>query len=111
MKLTCVIQVYKSMFPIKIINSVNIFYMGFHKSFPIHYRLWGEFLKHILSNLYSTIYNEVNICHTDVQKHLSYTGSHKRFLIYYELCLETAGNVFSTVFYGLFLILSCDPLC
>ena len=32
-----------------------------------------------------------------------YTGTHKGYPIYYELCLESAGNVFSIVFHGLFL--------
>ena len=49
-----------------------------------------EILKYILTYLYCTKYNEINIYHTDVKKNVSCTGSHKRFLIYYGLCLETA---------------------
>ena len=36
-----------------------------HKSFPIHYGLWGKILKRILTHLYSNKYNEINICHLD----------------------------------------------
>ena len=51
------------------------------------------------------------MAHLNVQKRVSYkkwykysyTGSDKRFLMYYGLCWETAGNVFSVVFHGLFL--------
>ena len=37
-KITSVIHIYKSMSPMKNgVNSINIFYAGLHKSFPIHY--------------------------------------------------------------------------
>ena len=50
--------------------------------------------------------------HSDVQKHVSCTGLHRRLLIYYGLCLETAGNVFPTVFDGLIPItLNFSALC
>ena len=55
---------------------------------------------HILTNLYRTKYNKINI-YSDVQKYLSHTRSHKIFLKYYGLYLETAENVFSTEFHGL----------
>ena len=58
--------------------------------------LWltgGGGLKRILTHLYSTKYNEINIFHSGAQKHVSYTGSHEGFLIYYRLWMETAGNV------------------
>ena len=90
-----VFQLYRSMFPLKNgLNSIKISYTGSYISFPIHYGLWGGFLKRIVTNLPPTKFNEINIFHSDVQKHTSYTGSHKRFVIYYGLCLETAGNVF-----------------
>ena len=63
-----------------------------------------NFLQLILPNLYSTKCIDVKVCHSDVQKHVSYTRSHKRFLIYYGLCLRTAGNVFSILFHGVFLL-------
>ena len=53
-----------------------------------------EFLKLIVTYFYFTKYNEMNIVHSVVQKHVLYTGSHKRFLVYYGLCLVTAGYVF-----------------
>ena len=67
-----------------------------HKSFPIHFGLWEgmEFLKFLVRYLYCSKYNKINIFHSVLQKHVSYTGSHKRFLKYYGLCLETAGYVF-----------------
>ena len=46
MKLTYVIQIYKSMFPMKNgLNSLNIMYTGSHKSFLIHYGSWSEVFK------------------------------------------------------------------
>ena len=66
-----------------------------YKSFPIHFGLGGgEFLMLIVTYLYCAKYNKINIFHSVVQEHVSYTGSHKNFLIYYGLCLETAGYVF-----------------
>ena len=78
------------------LNSINIFYAGSHKSLPIHYFLWGDFLNRISVYLYCTNYNEINIFHCDTQKHASFTGSHKKFL-YYGLCFETADSVFLVV--------------
>ena len=69
----------------------------------------GGFLKRILTYLYCTIYNEISICHSDVQKHVSYTESPKRFLIYFGLCLEMAGKVFSIGFVSI--ILNFNALC
>ena len=76
-----------------------------HKRFPVHFGLLGEgkFLKLILTYLYCTKYNKINIFHLVVQEHVSYTGSHKRFLIYYRLYFEMARNVFSIIFHGVFL--------
>ena len=36
----------------------------------------------ILTSLYCTKYNEIHVCHSDVQKYISYTRSQKRFLIW-----------------------------
>ena len=41
----------------------------------------GKIVKNSLTNLYCTKYNEITICRSDVQKHVSYTGSRKKFLI------------------------------
>ena len=49
-----------------------------HKSFLIHYGLWGgEFLKCILTHLCFTKYNEINVCHSYIQKHASYKKWYK----------------------------------
>ena len=54
-------------------KSTNIMCTGSHKSFPMHCILrGGKFLKRILTYLYSTKYNEINVCHLDVQNHTSY---------------------------------------
>ena len=37
----------------------------------------GGILTRILTCLHCTKYNEFNICHSDVQKYVSYTWSHK----------------------------------
>ena len=96
MELTCIIQIYKSMFTMKNgLNSINIFYIGSHKNFPIHYSQWEKNFKRILAYLH----NEMNAFHRKVQKQVSYSGSLKRFLIYYEVCFKTAGNVFLLVFH------------
>ena len=66
-----------------------------HKSF--HNIFWsignGKVLNLIITHLYCTKYNEINIFHSVVQKHALCTGSHKRFLIHHGICFETAGNV------------------
>ena len=64
----------------------------------------GIFSKCFSTYIYCTKYDEINISHSCVQKHVLYTGSHKRFFMYYRLFLETAGDVFSFVFHGLFLL-------
>ena len=88
MKSTDTIQMNRSIFPVKkeiTMNCINVLYTGSHKFFRYITTYEGKFLKHILTYLYSTKYNEIHICHLDVQTHFSYTESHKRFLIYYEL--------------------------
>ena len=66
------------MFPTKNdINGINILYTNLPKGFPIHYGLQGKILKIILTYLYCSKYNDINICHSDVQKHVPYTGSQK----------------------------------
>ena len=59
-----------------------------------------KLLKHILTYLHSIKYNEINICHLDVQNHISHAESSKKFVIHYGLYLETAGNVFSFIFHS-----------
>ena len=59
------------------------------------FRPLGEkFLKRILIHSFCTKYNEIRLCHLDVQKHISYAESHKILLIFYELFLETAETHF-----------------
>ena len=49
-----------------------------HKNFPIHYGLLGgKCLKHILTYLACTKYNEINISHSDTQKHVFYEKGYK----------------------------------
>ena len=45
-----------------------------HKRFPVHFGLLGEgkFLKLILTYLFCFKHNEINICHSDTQKHVSH---------------------------------------
>ena len=72
MKLVCVIQVYKSMFPIKsCLNSINNLYTVSHKSSPIHYGLWwgGGLFKRNLK--FCTKNNEISVRHSGIQKHVS----------------------------------------
>ena len=50
------------MFPMKKgLSRMNILYTGSQKRFPMHYGLWGNFLKRILASLYCTKCNEINI--------------------------------------------------
>ena len=51
------------------INTTSILYTGSHKSFPI---LCGNSLKCILLYLYCINYNEINVCHLGMQKHVSH---------------------------------------
>ena len=60
MKLTSVIQIYKSICPTKNgLNSINILNTGSHKIFQYITAYGGEILKHILVYLYCTKYNEM----------------------------------------------------
>ena len=42
------------------------------ETFSIHYSLWGKFLKRNLIYLYFSKYNEINIGHSNFQKHAFY---------------------------------------
>ena len=54
-----------------------------HNSFPIHYGLWGEkCLKHILTYLDCTTYNEVSIGHSHTLKHVYCKECHKKYKYY-----------------------------
>ena len=50
-------------------STTSILYTGSHKSFPI---LCGNSLKCILIYLYRIYYNEINVCHLGIQKHVSH---------------------------------------
>ena len=91
MKLARIIQIYKSIFPIK--NGINSI-TGSHKFSNTLRHIGGGGLKRILAHLYCIKYNHINICHLGVHKHVPmknglnimyflYTGSHKSFLIHY----------------------------
>ena len=118
MRLTHVIQIYKSLFPMQNgINGLNILNADSYKSFSIHYNLWGKFSKRILTYLYTLnlmkltlviqIYksmfhikngiNSINIFHK---------GSHKSFLIHYGVW---RGN-FQSVFYHFYIALNTKKL-
>ena len=66
------------------------------KSTPIHYDLWGggKFLKHIITYLCCTKYNEINLCHSDVQKHVSYK---KWFKLYKYFVYRHIQKFFDTL--------------
>ena len=65
------------MLPIKNgINATNILYTGSYKSFPI---LCGKFLKLIITYLYCTKYNEINICHLYIHENIFYKKWHKDY--------------------------------
>ena len=54
------------------IKSANIMCTDSHNSFPMHCVLRGKIFKaYFIAYLYSTKYNEINICHLDVQNHTS----------------------------------------
>ena len=70
MKLIYVIYIYMKMFSIKNgIKTTSILHTESHKSFPI---LCGNFSKRILSYLCYVNYNEINIHHSDIEKHVSH---------------------------------------
>ena len=64
----------------------------------------GKFLKQILTNLYSSKYNKINMCYSDIQKlptkndlnsiSIFNKGSHKRFQKHFSQW----GNVFKACF-------------
>ena len=65
------------MFPVKNdITSINIFVQAHAKVFQYIAEEGEKFLKRIFC---FTKFNEINIGHSDVQKHVSYTWSYKAF--------------------------------
>ena len=52
------------------IYTANGLFTETHKIFPIHYGLWGGCLKNILTYLDCTKYNEIDIGHLYIQKHV-----------------------------------------
>ena len=85
MKLTYVIQIYKSMLPLKMVLKVQIFCM--------------QAQKRILTYLYCINYNEINVWHSYIHKHgliknyinatnNLYTSSYKSFLTLWGKCLK-----------------------
>ena len=53
------------------VKGANIIFTGSHNNFRYIGFYGAKILKPILTFLYSTKYNEVNICHSDIQKHVS----------------------------------------
>ena len=96
MKLTYVIQISKNVFLMKNgLYNINILHTDLYKFSNILWLIGESFLKLIVTFLYCTKYNVINMFHSVVQKKkVSYTESHKMFLIYEGLCLETTGYVF-----------------
>ena len=60
-----------------------------------HFKL--VFLKSILTYLHRTKHNEINIDHSDVQKHASYTVSHKGFRNDCKCIFNCASRFVSTI--------------
>ena len=88
MKLMYIIYVCIRMFSIMYnISTTSILYTGSHKSFPI---LRGNSLKHILLYLYCVNYNEINVCHLCIQKHVS----HEKWLRSYKYYLYRLAQKF-----------------
>ena len=71
-----------------------------------------KFLKQILTYLYCTKYNEIDVWHLDVHKHVSYTvqilvykiTEKVSYMLWTTFRNATAGNGFSIVFHNLFLL-------
>ena len=76
MKLSCVIHIKKSMFPInKRINSFNILYTGSYKVFRcIAAYSEKKKIKYILKYLCRTKCNVIKTYHSNAEKRVSYTG-------------------------------------
>ena len=97
----CYLDLHKHVSHKKWYKYYKYFLYRFTQKFYATLRSMGEkFLKRILTYSYCTKHNEINL----VKNHVSDVGSHKKFLIYYRLCLETDGNIFSIMFYGLLLL-------
>ena len=57
-------------------NATNILYTGSYKSFPI---LWEKCLKLIITYLFCTKYNEINICHLYMHENVFHKKWHKDY--------------------------------
>ena len=63
------IQIYKSVFAIKnCLNATNSLYAGTHEIFPMYWNLWRKIFKRILTHLYLSKCNDINVYHLGVQK-------------------------------------------
>ena len=91
MKLMYIVYVCIKMFSIMYnINTTSILNTGSHKSFPI---LCGNSLKCILLYLYCINYNEINIFHLGIQKHVS----HEKWLKSYKYLLYSLAQKFGAI--------------
>ena len=61
------------------VKTTNMLYTGSHISFPI---LWGKHLKRMSTHLYYIIYNEINLSHSDIQKHVSDKNQYYKYFVY-----------------------------
>ena len=81
LKFIYVIQIWHSMSHIKNgIHTTNGLSTKTHKCFPIHYGSWGKISKkRILTYLDCTKNNEIDISHSNIQKHVSYKKWYKMY--------------------------------
>ena len=56
---------------LKIVYITLMIRLQIHKSSPMHYGLWGKIFRAYFNIFICTKYNEINIGHSDVQKHVS----------------------------------------
>ena len=69
-------------------KTTSLLYTESHKIFPI---LCGKFLKRFLLYFYCVNYNEINICHSGIQTHVS----HEKWLKSYKYFLYRLSQNFS----------------
>ena len=83
------------------INAKNILYTGSYKSFLI---LWGKCLKLIITCLYCSKYNEINMCHLYIHVDFFHKKLHKDYKYFVYSVTQKFSDPMQEIFKAYFII-------
>ena len=78
-----------------VVNATGNLYTGSYKSFPI---LRGKCLKFIITNLYCTKYNEINVCHLYIQENIFHKKWHNDYKYFVFRVTQKLSNTMREFF-------------